>query len=44
MEDGQVMTRGRQVIDVVLPTYVTKPAEDEVFYPAKVKAIAEKVR
>eukprot|EP00611_Tribonema_gayanum_P011634 TRINITY_DN21946_c0_g1_i1.p1 TRINITY_DN21946_c0_g1~~TRINITY_DN21946_c0_g1_i1.p1 ORF type:complete len:133 (-),score=32.29 TRINITY_DN21946_c0_g1_i1:17-415(-) len=41
MEESQ--PKGRQVIDVVLPTYVMKPAEDEVFYPAKAKAISEKI-
>jgi hypothetical protein len=34
---------GRRVIDVVLPTYIMKPDEKEVFYPSQVKAIAEKV-
>jgi hypothetical protein len=42
MEEPQL--KGRQVIDVVLPTYVMKPNEKEVFYPNKVKAIAEQVR
>eukprot|EP00953_Heterococcus_sp_UTEX-ZZ885_P031156 16381-Heterococcus_DN1.PRE.1 len=42
MEEPQL--KGRQVIDVVLPTYVMKPNEKEVFYPNKVKAMAEQVR
>lgn len=40
MEEPQ--PKGRQVIDVVLPTYIMKPAEAEVFYPSQAKAIAEK--
>lgn len=30
-------------MEIVLPTYITKPGEDEKFYPSEVKAIAEKV-
>lgn len=36
--------KGPPVVEIVLPTYITKPAEDEKFYPSDVKAIAEKVR
>ena len=36
--------RGPPVVEIVLPTYITKPAEDEKFYPSEVKAIAQKVR
>ena len=35
--------RGPPVVEIVLPTYITKPSEDEKFYPSEVKAIAEKV-
>lgn len=35
--------RGPPVVEIVLPTYITKPGEDEKFYPSEVKAIAEKV-
>lgn len=35
--------RGPPVVEIVLPTYITKPAEDEKFYPSEVKAVAEKV-
>lgn len=31
------------MVEIVLPTYITKPAEDEKFYPSEAKAIAEKV-
>mmetsp|Transcript_20883 Transcript_20883/g.61011 ORF Transcript_20883/g.61011 Transcript_20883/m.61011 type:complete len:138 (-) Transcript_20883:626-1039(-) len=34
---------GQQVIDVVLPTYIMKPEETEIFYPSQVKAIASEV-
>ncbi|CAM9140003.1 unnamed protein product [Ascophyllum nodosum] len=34
--------RGPPVVEIVLPTYITKPSEDEKFYPSEVKAIAEK--
>lgn len=36
--------RGPPVVEIVLPSYITKPAEDEKFYPSEVKAIAQKVR
>lgn len=35
--------RGPPVVEIVLPTYITKPAEDEKFYPSEAKAVAEKV-
>ena len=35
--------RGPPVVEIVLPTYITKPSENEKFYPSEVKAIAEKV-
>lgn len=35
--------RAPPVVEIVLPTYITKPAEDEKFYPSKVEALAEKV-
>ena len=35
--------RGPPVVEIVLPSYITKPAEDEKFYPSEVKAIAQKV-
>lgn len=35
--------RGPPVVEIVLPSYITKPAEDEKFYPSEVKAVAEKV-
>lgn len=35
--------RGPPVVEIVLPTYITKPSEDEKFYPSEVKAVAEKV-
>jgi len=34
---------GQQIIDVVLPNYITKPDETEVFYPSEVKRIANEV-
>ncbi|CAN0375688.1 unnamed protein product, partial [Laminaria digitata] len=34
--------RGPPVVEIVLPSYITKPAEDEKFYPSEVKAIAQK--
>ncbi|CAM9824785.1 unnamed protein product [Pylaiella littoralis] len=34
--------RGPPVVEIVQPTYITKPAEDEKFYPSEVKAVAEK--
>ncbi|CAB1101664.1 unnamed protein product [Ectocarpus sp. CCAP 1310/34] len=34
--------RGPPVVEIVLPTYITKPSEDEKFYPSEVKAVAEK--
>lgn len=36
--------RGPPVVEIVLPSYITTPGEDEKFYPSQVKAIAEKVR
>lgn len=36
--------RGPPVVEIVLPTYITKPGEDEKFYPSEVKAIADKVK
>lgn len=35
--------RGPPVVEIVLPSYITKPAEDEKFYPSEAKAVAEKV-
>lgn len=35
--------RGPPVVEIVLPTYITRPGEHEQFYPSEVKAIAEKV-
>ena len=32
-----------QVVEVVLPTFIMKPEETEVFYPSEVKKIAETV-
>ena len=32
-----------QVIEVVLPTYIMAPGENEKFYPSEVKRIAEKI-
>mmetsp|Transcript_10401 Transcript_10401/g.12820 ORF Transcript_10401/g.12820 Transcript_10401/m.12820 type:complete len:146 (+) Transcript_10401:28-465(+) len=44
MSTDETHTRpGRQVIDIYLPTYILKPAEDEKFYPSQVKQIAERV-
>ncbi|CAM9472966.1 unnamed protein product [Heterosigma akashiwo] len=34
---------GQPVIDVVLPTYIMEPAEDEKFYPSQVKRIANTI-
>ena len=34
---------GQPVIEVVLPTFIMKPAMDEIFYPSQVKKIAEQV-
>lgn len=36
--------RGPPVVEIVLPTYITKPGEEEKFYPPQVKAIAQKVK
>jgi hypothetical protein len=30
-------------IEVILPTYIMKPSQDEKFYPSKVKEVAEQV-
>ena len=34
---------GQPVIEVVLPTFIMKPAMDEIFYPSQVRKIAEQV-
>ena len=33
----------QQIIDVILPTYIMKPEETELFYPSVVKKIADEV-
>lgn len=40
---GEEPRRGPPVIEIVLPTYITKPGEAEKFYPSEVKEIAHKV-
>lgn len=35
--------RGPPVVEIVLPTYITKPGEDEKFCPSEVNTIAQKV-
>ncbi|CAM9155216.1 unnamed protein product [Phaeothamnion confervicola] len=35
--------RGPNVVEVVLPTYIMAPEEDERFYPSHVRAIADKL-
>ena len=37
MQDGA--RPGQQVIEIILPTYSMKPAEDEKFYPSKIRQI-----
>ena len=32
---------GQPVIEVVLPTFIMKPGQEEIFYPSQVKKIAE---
>mmetsp|Transcript_27658 Transcript_27658/g.35953 ORF Transcript_27658/g.35953 Transcript_27658/m.35953 type:complete len:134 (+) Transcript_27658:115-516(+) len=34
---------GQPVVEVVLPTYIMSPAEDERFYASQVKALAEAI-
>uniref|UniRef100_A0A7S2V6C1 Dynein light chain n=1 Tax=Fibrocapsa japonica TaxID=94617 RepID=A0A7S2V6C1_9STRA len=34
---------GQPIVEVVLPTYIMNPAEDEKFYQSQVKAIAERI-
>lgn len=34
---------GQQIIEVVLPTYIMKPEETEIFYPSAVKRVANKI-
>eukprot|EP00904_Undaria_pinnatifida_P013628 jgi/Undpi1/9396/HiC_scaffold_27.g11853.m1 len=39
---GEEPRRGPPVVEIVLPSYITKPGENEKFYPSEVKAIAQK--
>ena len=41
--DDEGPRHGQQIIDVILPTYIMKPEETEIFYPAAVKKIADEV-
>ena len=41
--DDEGPRQGQQIIDVILPTYIMKPEETEIFYPAAVKKIADEV-
>jgi len=34
---------GQQIIEVVLPTFIMKPAADEIFYPSQTKKISQNV-
>mmetsp|Transcript_26362 Transcript_26362/g.38580 ORF Transcript_26362/g.38580 Transcript_26362/m.38580 type:complete len:152 (+) Transcript_26362:165-620(+) len=41
--DTQPSSQQQQTIDIVLPTYIMKPDENEKFYPSQVKQIAQDV-